>query len=288
MTNDLDFGGGSHTPIGGERDEQWNDFWGTFDGGGYQILNVKVEGDTYVGIFGRVSSATIKNLTLGGSSIVSGKSSTGGFVGRGIAMNMDNCHVTKDVKINATGWETSVGIGGIIGNLDGGWYRLNDCSIRNCTNAAPITFTGRAGAQYMGGIIGYTRSEMGTTIENCYNVGAVNPIGYGGTADNCRFIGGVVGWQEEGDGTWFNNCYCGGDCTLPAKGIDGSLKGVNVSGETMRMSRISFAWDINGSISTPPTSSLDGNDYFASGTKVDMTLQYTGDLATNRQGWSGT
>ena len=280
MTNDLDFGGGSHTPIGCEGDSQWNDFQGTFDGGGYQILNVKIEGDSYVGIFGRVHRCTIKNLTLGGNSVVEGKNRTGGFVGRGMAMNLYNCHVTKDVKINATGWQTSVGIGGIIGEIEGGRYLLNDCFIRNCTNAAPISFKGRAGAQYMGGIIGYARSEMGTTIENCYNVGAISPIGYGGTASNCRFIGGIVGWHEAGEGTLFKNCYCGGDCTLPAKGIDGSLKGVNVSGETMRMSRVSFAWDINGSISTPPTSSLDGNDYFASGTKVDMTLQYTGELAT--------
>ena len=280
MTNDLDFGDGSHTPIGCDTGDEWYDFEGIFDGGGYSILNARIEGSKYVGIFGRASTGTIKNLTLGGNSVVNGISSTGGIVGRGMAVNVMNCHVTKDVKINATGLQTSIGIGGIVGELEGGRYLLNDKYIRNCTNAAPITFKGTYGAQYMGGIIGYTRSEMGTTIENCYNVGAINPIGYGGTAGNCRFIGGVVGWQEAGDGTWFKDCYCGGDCTLPAIGIDGVLRGINISGEAMRMSRISFTSNINGTISTTPTITLDGNDYFASGMKVDMTLQYTQELQT--------
>ncbi|MBN1817987.1 MAG: hypothetical protein JW828_11555, partial [Sedimentisphaerales bacterium] len=40
-------------------------FTGVFDGGGHQILNLKIEGDWYLGLFGQLSSsAVISNLGL--------------------------------------------------------------------------------------------------------------------------------------------------------------------------------------------------------------------------------
>ena len=274
MTQDIDYAGGNHTPIGCDTGSAWHNFCGHFDGDGHSILNVKIDGNIYVALFGRASSGSIKNLTMGGNSLVTGKNRVAGIVGQGLALNIINCHVTKDVTIRANGFQTSVAVGSIVGCLDGGSYRINNRYISNCTNAATIEFKGTYGAQYMGGIIGYTRNTMGTTIQNCYNVGAVNPVGVGGTEANCQYVGGIVGWIEDGDGIWFKDNYCGGNCTRRAVGQEGTINATNISGQADRMSRIRVISKITADISTAPTVSIDGSEYYANGKKVDMTLTY--------------
>ena len=274
MTQDIDYAGGSHTPIGCDTGSAWHNFCGHFDGDGHSILNVKIDGNKEVALFGRAFYGSIKNLTLGGNSLVTGKNGVAGIVGQGFALSIINCHVAKDVTIRANGFQTSVAVGGIVGCLDGGSSRVNVYYIRNCTNAATVEFKGTYGAQYMGGIIGYTRNTMGTTIQNCYNVGAVNPVGVGGTEANCQYIGGIVGWIEDGDGIWFKDNYCGGNCTRRAVGQKGTINATDISGQADRMNRIRTISKITADISTAPTISIDGSDYFGNGTKVDMTLTY--------------
>ena len=274
MTQDIDYAGGSHTPIGCDTGSAWHNFCGHFDGDGHSILNVKIDGNKEVALFGRAFYGSIKNLTLGGNSLVTGKNGVAGIVGQGFALSIINCHVAKDVTIRANGFQTSVAVGGIVGCLDGGSSRVNVYYIRNCTNAATVEFKGTYGAQYMGGIIGYTRNTMGTTIQNCYNVGAVNPVGVGGTEANCQYIGGIVGWIEDGDGIWFKDNYCGGNCTRRAVGQKGTINATDISGQADRMNRIRTISKITADISTAPTISIDGSDYYGNGTKVDMTLTY--------------
>lgn len=85
---------GNITPIGSNT----HSFAGNFDGNKKTIsgLNINRAGD-YVGLFGYISGATIKDLTVNGS--VKGSSNVGGVVGYALNSTIEN--VTNNASINA-------------------------------------------------------------------------------------------------------------------------------------------------------------------------------------------
>ncbi|MBS4012757.1 MAG: hypothetical protein KGZ97_03210, partial [Bacteroidetes bacterium] len=206
-----------------------NRFTGTYDGGNKSItkMNCKRISGYYIGMFGYINNATIKNLTLE-ELYMEGSNFVGGLVGFGAGTNtINNCKVSGIVR----GWNT---IGGLIGVING--------TVGNCHFVGEV----RAGHNYVGGLIGrvdqavvvnssanaqvtayyanaYAGGFAGTTTANATitkswsnsNVFTTN------TTTNTSFMGGFVGRNLGA----INNCYAMGSITtyLDANNVGGFI-----------------------------------------------------------------
>ncbi|MDR0233175.1 MAG: T9SS type A sorting domain-containing protein [Dysgonamonadaceae bacterium] len=220
-----------------------NSFNGMFDGGGYEI-----EVNDSPGVFGTLSSATIKNLGVRGNvntdlstsngaggtcayasnstfincwnrSTVSSKISGGGICGRASNCSFTDCYNLGSVTVSSTGNRA----GGICGSADG-------CNISKCYNqgniSASTTTTSNTGNFPMsGGISGYYG-----TISNCYNTGNISAYiyegsyatsfnyspraggicGYGGTVQYCYNTGNITADSRVSTSSTYS--YAGGIC----------------------------------------------------------------------------
>lgn len=137
---------GNITPIGSNT----HSFAGNFDGNNKAIsgLNISVAGNN-VGLFGYISGATIKNLTVNGS--VKGSSNVGGVVGYALNSTIEN--VTNNASINADYTDISYTIRQVDATpVSGGdknypsgenAYQINDGNVgtKYCgTKKAPMSF----------------------------------------------------------------------------------------------------------------------------------------------------
>ena len=210
-------------------------FTGTFDGDGHTISGVNISSSSdNIGLFGKVSGATIQNLTVSGS--VQGKKYVGGIVGYAeSSASIKNCinaasitgsnnnaggiagfaktgvvisNCTNTGAISGTG----TAVGGILGNAYSGTV-----TVSNCMNSGTVT----GSANNVGGMLGHANSSANVTISNCTNVENVT-----GTSS---YVGGVVGNFEAAG----NIEYCRNDAAVTASklvgGIAGSFKGTKMS-----------------------------------------------------------
>lgn len=224
LTDDIDLGGKSWTPIG------WNSsgyitysYGGTFDGQGHTISNLKIDtANNNQGLFGMVSGATIENVNLQ-ASIKTSSNIAGGIVGKATSVTIQNCGVQGSVQ---TGTGRSAYAGGIIGNAT-----LAGVKIEDCMNAASVTGT------YAGGIAGYISKK--TTVAGCYNKGTIQGKtrtgGIGGqispgTISDCYNIGtaqnGLLGFTAA----TVTNCYyleSASDAGIGAGAAKGSEKTIS-------------------------------------------------------------
>ncbi|MFZ4414047.1 MAG: hypothetical protein ACOYOV_13265 [Bacteroidales bacterium] len=132
-------------------------FTGNYDGGGHKIKHLfinhggTVDGD-YSGLFGWISSATIKNL--GVECNITGNSNTGGLAGQASVSTIQNCYTTGSIYgFNQTG--------GLVGYA----YFWPAGTISNCYSLANVS-----GYYYAGGLIGDAST---VTLTNCYSTGEV-------------------------------------------------------------------------------------------------------------------
>jgi len=146
-------------------------FTGVFDGNSHEIRNLSITGEGYLGLFGRVSGAAIKNLSLVDVRIAGSGSSVGGLAGDVSPHGaVANCLSTGAV----TGDQS---VGGLAGSNCG--------SITSCCSTATVN-----GYEYVGGLVGYIYSEYtgwgnaGGSVCISYSTGTV-------TADSV--VGGLVG-----------------------------------------------------------------------------------------------
>ena len=171
------------TPIGKYTDD--NDktpYTGTFDGQGHTIkgLYVNSASDAYVGLFGCLEGAAVRNLTVDG--YVQGYKTAGGIAGYASNAAIENC----SNHCSVFGGSDSM-IGGIAGlNFDGA--KIIDCynvgTIRNSNVFEPC-----------GGIVWGNAG----TVSNCYNVGTISGNDYdgeivgrnSGTVENCYYLAGT-------------------------------------------------------------------------------------------------
>ena len=171
------------TPIGKYTDD--NDktpYTGTFDGQGHTIkgLYVNSASDAYVGLFGCLEGAAVRNLTVDG--YVQGYKTAGGIAGYASNAAIENC----SNHCSVFGGSNSM-IGGIAGlNFDGA--KIIDCynvgTIRNSNVFEPC-----------GGIVWGNAG----TVSNCYNVGTISGNVYdgeivgknSGTVENCYYLAGT-------------------------------------------------------------------------------------------------
>lgn len=181
LENDIDMSGKygentesgtvSWTPIGTSA----KTFTGTFDGNGHTIkgLYINKSDQNYCGLFGYVTTATIKNLTVGGS--VTGKEYVGGIVG-----NAPDKATFENCENNAT----IVGsryVGGISGGAGKAVGARKKAVVKGCANTASVTANGSAG-----GIVGYGL----TSLSDCYNTGDITVTS---SVSNIDGAGGIMG-----------------------------------------------------------------------------------------------
>ncbi|WP_411677985.1 GLUG motif-containing protein [Caproicibacter sp.] len=239
------------TPIGSNTAS----FTGNFDGDGHTISNLKIGTESepstlsYLGLFGAINGATIKNLHVNASiysssfdiggiagyvsgaasianSYVTGSISGGSYVG-GLAGNVLSSTATIS---NSYSTANVAGSSNYIGGLIGG----NAGTVTNCYAKGNVS-----GDSSLGGLFGQNR---GTTI-NCYakgNVSGVSNLGglagqNSGTITNCYAVGSVSGTSNVGGFVGYNsskiiNSYASGSVT--GNSITGGFAGRNTSSVT--------------------------------------------------------
>lgn len=194
MTNDIDLNYFNFLPIGWYiKTTENKPFSGNFDGGGYRILNLKINrnDDSYTSsaLFGYTLRGSISNLGIAGQSSILVGSVTAGVAAYANATEISNCYN----KANVTGVSY---VGGILG------YGTGAPKIHDCYNigelALPTTATVN---KNIGGIAAYLNTGF---IQNSYNAGiittpltAANGAGAisGKTSSlisNCYFLSGTI------------------------------------------------------------------------------------------------
>ena len=170
-----------------------NSFTGTYDGGNFEITDMRIIGSfNHQGMFGYLNGL-VKNLNLYVSHI--GNNYVGGVAGLVVNGRIENCRVRGNVNGSING--------GIAGGIDG------TGTITNCTVTADV-MTGSFG----GGITGLITANG--TVENCHYSG--NFMG----ANISSAGGGIVGYNW---GT-VRNCYTTGTVGICFDGT-GGIAGIN-------------------------------------------------------------
>lgn len=186
LINDIDLNispyneGEGWTPIGNGT----NNFTGVFDGNGYIVKNLFINSlINYVGFFGLINNAIIKNIRLENVNI-NAAGILGGLVG--YAQNSSSIS-------NSSSTGVIIGNGNKIGGLVGSTY--SNVIISNSYSMCSTT-----GGSSIGGLVGY--NSYSSSIFNSYSTGIVN-----GT----NKVGGLIGenynstvtnsyWDEETSG----------------------------------------------------------------------------------------
>ncbi len=184
LTEDIDLKNEPFTPIGNFNIS----YRGVFDGDGHKISNLYIdeEESSYIGLFGYIYNATIKNLGVSGS--VTGYARVGGIVGYSYGSSITSCY--SEVTVTGKGTTSTTGYtGGIVG------YAQSSSSITSCYNTGAIS-----GIYRTGGVAGYVTT---TSVTLCYNSGAV-------TASNDN-TGGIVGYASTR--STITACYNSGAIT---------------------------------------------------------------------------
>ena len=144
-------------------------FKGVFDGNNKKITGFSItRGSTdYVGFFGYIDGATVKNLTIEGP--VTGRCYVGAFVGYGTG-NCTLSGLTHNGAITAGSYA-----GHIVGQYSGPISNATATGNISCTNG------------YVGGIVGY-QTTSGNTISNVQMSGNITV-----SSSSAQYIGGIVG-----------------------------------------------------------------------------------------------
>ena len=249
LTADIDLSNEEWTPIGKYTDD--NDktpYTGIFDGQGHSIkgLYVNSASDDYVGLFGCLEGAAVRNLTVDG--YVQGSNIVGGIAGKASAniavpSTVENCRnncrvVSEFVTDRSSSYLYVGGIVGlakdttIVGCINTGAVEArgsDDMSraskaagivgilngnviVKNCYNTGEINVTGDKMTEGTAGGIAGSRTLGGNTVSDCYNLGAVT-VSYTGNYDEyIAKVGGIMGYSFF-SGTTVSNCYSVGTLT---------------------------------------------------------------------------
>lgn len=190
QTEDFDLGGNKWAPIGSSN----HPFKGHFDGDNHEIfrLNADINLVMYGGLFGYISSGSVKNVKVRSGLVKSSNACVGGIVGELNGSQMENC----TASVNVSGRES---VGGLVGRLSSG-SNVSDCHFLS----GEITGIGNN----IGGIVGKVtcgnNASARSTVQRCSVNASVT--GY-------RDVGGLCGWSVDGDHT-FLGCTMKGSVTV--------------------------------------------------------------------------
>lgn len=166
-------------------------FQGTFDGQGHIVsgLYVNDANANYIGLFGFVQGATIKNVTVQGS--VSAKGYVGGVVGRA-----NTGTTVQNVRNEASVTGSSNYVGGVVGYIRANAAGSVPVTVSNCANAGAVSC-----ASYVGGVAGYIYG--GAVIDSCYNTASVDA--------SKDYTGGIVSYvYARGGDVHVSSCFNAG------------------------------------------------------------------------------
>ena len=193
------------------------EFSGSFNGQGYVICNVHIQGQKGYGLFGRLGpDGIITDLGMEGIDVDSSGSYVGGLVGWNvgtITSSYSNGTIRGDEYVGGlVGWNvgtiaSSYGTGAVSSSFGyvGGLVGKNDGAITWSYSAGSVS----SNDWYVGGLVG--RNSGSTT--SCFSSGTVNGGYY--------YVGGLVG-SNSGPIT---SCYCSG--TISGGYYVGGLVGSN-------------------------------------------------------------
>lgn len=239
------------------------EFGGSFDGQGFQICNLTIQGDHYVGLFGLIGpNATVQALGCTDANIVS-LGNHAGILAGGNQGNISDCYSTGSVSgdrnsggllgtsdgsvtrcfsggsVNGrvvvgglTGWnagkiEQSYSSSEVLGNrLTGGLVGFNTRHVSQSYSTGSVISQGTAG-----GLVGSTGSK--STISQCYSTAAV----YGGENS-----GGLIGGKHD-ESTVVQSLW-----DKETSGQVASAGGVGLSSHEMKQS---FWYALNGWANDP-------------------------------------
>ncbi len=232
MSSVTDFIGIANAPSPLSGSTTWY-FSGIYDGDGHKITNLTIadvvvdestgkpaswgsgEGKSrrYAGLFGYVTGATIKNLTLDASCTVEGYQYVGGFAGYAAKSTFSNLVNKATVKA----WYDYAG--GIIGYVNAA--SSTTVTIENCLNTGAIT----AHSGYVGGIAGYAKY---TTATGVANQGAISASHLYDATTTSIDAGGIFGQAYQG--VKLTNAINYG--TITATSREGGIAGNSSGGST--------------------------------------------------------
>ena len=237
---DIDLGGVTWSPIG---KTSVSPFAGHFDGKGHTIsgLAVSEESDVYAyyGLFGCLSEATVRNLTVAGEIFCTERTAlVGGLAGAAVGnTTIENC--ATNVLISA---EAGASVGGMVGicrKSDDIGYEWIDNTVRlvGSVNVGAIVQNGEDKDPFsqgrVGGLVGYSKNCV--QFENCVNLG--NIYGANIAAGICGSMG-----SSQGDGChpYLKACYNAG-------GINGVLGAYAIYGKgSMGASYVTDCYTVAG------------------------------------------
>jgi hypothetical protein len=164
----IDLKGEEWTPIGASASAA---FTGEFDGGGYEIRNLRISGSrNYVGFFSYINGAKLRNIRLA-SGTVNGASNVAALCAQ--ANGQGNVIINCRTAVSVTG--SGGDIAGICAYVNNG----TTIEIIACENSGYVSTTrsSSAGNAYAAGICAYVGGTSGntttTTITACRNTGRV-------------------------------------------------------------------------------------------------------------------
>jgi hypothetical protein len=202
---DVDLNGSGDfqwTPIGYyNSDTDYQRFGGQLDGNNHTVSGMYINSSANeVGFFGNTEGATIKKISIRGSSITTTGGHAGGIVGNAFSTKIIACDNTCDVSSCGPFLNNyNPGIsGGIVGMV---WETV----ITNCYNTGSVSASSTTYSCIAGGIVGCVSSIGIVTISNCYNVGSVSASSTTHSSDS----GGIVGFIDET--TIINTCFNAGN-----------------------------------------------------------------------------
>ncbi|MCL2038889.1 MAG: hypothetical protein FWG85_00490 [Bacteroidetes bacterium] len=158
-------------------------FQGNFNGN-YNKINLAINKirDDYIGLFGSVAGANIRNLTVDG--YVYGSGRVGGVVGSAFESRISNCTNYANIR-------GAYLVGGIVGGIEIYSYekQTTNSEVSNCTNYGYISGNNERTISFLGGIIG------GSALSNFrtyHSVFITNNTNYGDVKGS-ETIGGIIG-----------------------------------------------------------------------------------------------
>lgn len=214
LTADIDLGYQVWTPIGKTSVYA---FKGHFDGQGNKIIGLNVSNTNnsvyaYYGLFGYLTNAEVKNLTVCGEIYCDEGSASVGSIAATATGNTTISNCASAVSVSAKAGST---VGGIVGlcmkDNDIGYQWIdNAVKVTGCMNKGNILMYGEDKNQFSqgtaGGVVGYSKNCV--QIENSCNLGSVT--GANAAAGICGEVG-----SPRGDNShpYVKNCYNAGEVT---------------------------------------------------------------------------
>ena len=267
LMNEIDLNNVKWKAIG----QTGKSFQGIFDGNNMTVKNLNAIGyDGFVGLFGFVQNATIKNLTVQG--IINAEESAhyiGGIAGDVYTSHIINCKSDVDITVSRYNDSSSsvTNVGGITG------YLYNSVAV-NCVSNGSVTVANNKApyGTYMDGLIGRISGTYTSTSDyqyksllNSYNTGDVKIIIADAVTSSNSWVGGIVGML---DGVVENCMNSGTVSEEAAEGAEGASAADYVGGIAGQVNSTSKYIEIANCISYGSVSSVLSKAHTASGATI--------------------